>query len=279
MRQQGCHNGLQSMTNITVTEGTNMAVAAVPNGRAVIIDLLGSLWTVPAQGGAARKITEDLLEARRPAFSPKGDEIAFEGYLDDGWDIWRVGADGSGARRLTWGRCDDREPQWSHDGTRIAFSSDRTANYDVWILDTRTGDLRQLTTNSEQDSQPAWSPDDREIAFVSSRAAPDAAAPPRDPNASQGSTFWAINVETKAERFMGSAPGRVSAPAWTPDGSQLVYSVVAGGSSRLELAGKPFATAEDIFPFPIQWVSPSEFLYTANGKIKKRALAGPASST
>jgi Tol biopolymer transport system component/imidazolonepropionase-like amidohydrolase len=278
-RQSGGQNPQPRMTNITVTEGTNMAVAASPNGRAVIIDLLGSLWTVPAQGGAARKITEDLLEARRPAFSPKGDEIAFEGYLDDGWDIWRVGADGSGARRLTWGPFDDREPQWSHDGTRITFSSDRTANYDIWILDTRTGDLRQLTTNSEQDSQPAWSPDDREIAFVSSRAAPGASAPSRDPNAPPHSTFWAINVETKEERFMGSVAGRVSAPAWTPDGSQLVYSVVAGGSSRLESGGKQLATGEDIFPFPIQWVSPTEFLYTADGKIKRRALTSTASST
>jgi Tol biopolymer transport system component/imidazolonepropionase-like amidohydrolase len=263
---------------VTVDQGTNMSLAAIPNGSVLVTDLLGSLWTVPVQGGRAKRITEELLESRRPALSPDGRQIAFEGYLDDGWDIWRIAPDGSGAGRLTWGPFDDREPRWSHDGTRIAFSSDRSANYDLWVLDTRSGDLRQVTRHPEQDSQPAWSPDDRELVFVSTRSAPgrrDAAV--RGPSAAQGSTVWTVDVQSGAERFIAAVEGRVSAPTWAPDGKQVLYNVIADSGSRIESSGKSVVSGEDVFPFPVQWVSRTEFLYTSDGKIKKRALASTTS--
>ena len=185
--------------------------------------------------------------------------------------------DGSGARRLTWGPFDDREPRWSNDGKKVAFSSDRSANYDIWVLDTSTGALKQLTKHAEQDSQPAWSSDDREIAFVSTRPAPGAAAP-RNANPAQGSTLWAINVQSGAERFVGSATGRVSAPTWASDG-KLLYNVIAEGTSRLDLGGTTIVTGEDITPSPAQWVSPSAYFYTSDGKIRKRELGGATAET
>ena len=108
------------MTEVTVTEGTNFSVAASPDGHTLAIDLLGSLWTVPGQGGAAKRITDELLEAHQPSFSPDGKQIVFQGFYDaDGWDIWIIAPDGSGAKRITSGPYDDMEPEWSHDGTRI----------------------------------------------------------------------------------------------------------------------------------------------------------------
>jgi Tol biopolymer transport system component len=107
---------------LAISEGTNMAATASPDGRTVVIDLLGNLWTVPGTGGQATRITDVLFEARQPDFSPKGDRIVFQGYLDDGWDLWTVKPDGSDATKMTSGEFDDREPQWSPDGTRIAFS-------------------------------------------------------------------------------------------------------------------------------------------------------------
>jgi predicted RNase H-like nuclease len=53
--------------DVAITEGTNFAVAASPDGRMLVIDLLGSLWTVAAGGGAATRITDELLEARQPS--------------------------------------------------------------------------------------------------------------------------------------------------------------------------------------------------------------------
>jgi Tol biopolymer transport system component/imidazolonepropionase-like amidohydrolase len=245
----------EALAEVTITEGTNFSVEASPDGRTLVMDLLGSLWTLPASGGAARRITDELLEARQPSFSPQGDRIAFQGF-DLDWDLWSIKPDGSAATRLTSGPFDDREPHWSHDGTRLVFSSDRSGQYDIWILNVGSGELRRLTTNPAEDFAPSWSADDREIAFVSTRAP---------------AGVWAVDVESSAERPMAAVTGSVSGPSWTPDGKQVLYNVVADGAARLELSGNRVAV-EDVFPFRAHWLSGTEFLYTADGKIKRRSL-------
>src|SRR5262245_20210285 len=159
--------------DVTVHEGTSMSVSASPDGRMLAIDLQGSIWTLPAAGGVAQRITDVFNDARQPAWSPDGKTIAFFGYRDGGYDLWLIDTDGSHQRQLTWGPFDDREPIWSHDGAHIAFSSDRGdplgSNYNIWSIDVRSGELRQVTTDPADDSMPSWSPDDREIAYASSR--------------------------------------------------------------------------------------------------------------
>ena len=66
--------------------------------------------------------------------------------------------------------------------------------------------------------------------------------------------------------------GAVAAPSWTPDGTRVIYNVIVNYSSNLVLDGKDVTRDEDVFPFRAQWVSPTEFLYTADGKIKRRTV-------
>ena len=40
---------------VTVTEGTNIAVSAAPDGKTLAFDLYGVIWTLPVTGGAARR--------------------------------------------------------------------------------------------------------------------------------------------------------------------------------------------------------------------------------
>src|SRR6185436_16851060 len=114
-----------SSVDVTVREGTSMAVAISPDGRTIAADMQGSIWTMPAAGGAMKRITDVFNDARQPMWSPDGRTIVFFAYRDGGYDIWAINPDGSNQRKLTWGTFDDREPIYSHDGTRIAFSSDR----------------------------------------------------------------------------------------------------------------------------------------------------------
>jgi len=266
--------------DVTVHEGTSMSVAVSPDGRTLAIDLQGSIWTLPAGGGAATRITDLFNDARQPTWSPDGRWITFFAYRDGGYDIWTVAPDGSQQHKLTWGPFDDREPAWSHDGTRVAFSSDRGdplgGDYNIWTLDTRSGELRQLTRDPADDYMPSWSPDDSEIAFASTRG--------------DGQSVWAIKVADMTERKLASATGRVDAPSWGP-GGQVVYHVTTGGGgrgrgaapasaqeqgSRYEIDGRSLTGGENVFAFRASWASPSEFFYVSDGRIRRRTLSGPA---
>jgi Tol biopolymer transport system component/imidazolonepropionase-like amidohydrolase len=243
--------------DITVHEGTSMAIALSPDRRTIAIDVQGSLWTLPATGGAARRITDEYNDARQPAWGPDGRTIAFQGYRDGTWHIWTVAPDGSGLKAVTSGPFDDREPHWSPDGARIAFSSDRSGNYDIWELDVRSGLARQLTKHPANDFSPTWSPDGKEIAFISDRVP--------EPG------VYAITPEG-TERLLASSPGTLGAPSWRPGGTQVLYGVTAAGVARLVLDGQPLVSGEDVHPFRAQWISATEFVYASDGKIRRRSI-------
>src|SRR3954471_11806221 len=257
--------------DVTVHEGTSMSVGVSPDGRTLPIDLQGSIWTVPASGGTATRITDVFNDARQPTWSPDGKWITFFAYRDGGYDVWAITPDGSNQHKLTWGPFDDREPIWSHDGTRVAFSSDRGSplgsDYNIWTLDVKSGDLKQITTNAADDYMPSWSPDDTEIVFASARE--------------EQQSVWAVNVASGTERKVGAPPGggRVDAPSWGPDG-QIVYHVGRGGgrgaaangpeSSSYQLGANRITADENVFAFRASWATPTTFYYVSDGKIRKR---------
>ncbi|HEY2152818.1 MAG TPA: hypothetical protein VGH34_18555, partial [Vicinamibacterales bacterium] len=262
-----------ALVDVTVHEGTSMSVAVSPDGRTLAIDLQGSIWTLPASGGTATRITDLFNDARQPFWSPDGKWITFFAYRDGGYDIWAIAPDGSNQHKLTWGPFDDREPIWSHDGMRVAFSSDRGnslgSDYNIWTLDVRNGDLRQLTKDPADDYMPSWSPDDREIAFASSR---------------DGQRLVRIvSVADGTERAIArTGSGRVDAPSWGP-GGDIVFNLATGGrgaapgeaeGSSYQIGEKSITGAENVFDFRASWASKSMFYYVSDGKIRKRDITG-----
>ena len=229
-----------------------------------MIDVQGSLWTLPASGGVARRVTDEYLDARQPAWAPDGRRVAFQGYADGVFHLYVMNADGTDLHAVTSGPYDDREPSWSRDGRSLAFSSDRSGNYDIWTLDVAGGAVQQVTKNPANDYAPAYSPTTSTIAFVTER--------------DDRRGIWTIDPVTGAEASVAPAAGAVAAPSWTPDGTRVIYNVIVNYRSNLVLDGKDVTRDEDVFPFRAQWVSPTEFVYTADGKIKKRAIGAAAPS-
>jgi len=256
---------------LTLTEGTSMAAAVSPDRRSIAIDLLGSLWVLPARGGEAKRITPELLEARLPTWSPDSQSIAFQGYEDGTWHIYVINRNGGDAKAVTRGEFDDREPAWSHDGSRIAFSSDRYGGIStIWEVGLASGSLRRVSARDGW--SPTWSPNDDEIGFVSQDRERSALADIRE----SVPGFWAVSAQGR-ERLVVDAKqnGMPDGAAWSLDGTYLAHTLAGG---RLAVNGQLTSGAdEDVFPFPPSWITRSEFIYTADGQIKRQSLDGTTS--
>jgi Tol biopolymer transport system component len=245
-------------TSVTVTEGTNIAATVSPDRKTIVMDLQGSLWSLPFAGGTARRLTDLFLEPARPDYSPKGDLVAFEAYKDGTFHIWTMRPDGTGLRRITEGHGDDREPRVSPDGTKIAFASDRGfhGSYDIWTVDLATGKVSQKTLGDADEYEPAWSLDGTEIAFVSGVGA-------------NGTSIQAVNLASGALRTLATAAAgaHLNSPSWSPDGRKIAYTEFARNVTRLMISGQPAAPGDDVFPFPATWLPGNRILYTGNGGI------------
>ncbi|WP_433173592.1 amidohydrolase family protein [Actinoallomurus sp. CA-150999] len=244
---------------LRLREGTDLAAQVSPDGRTVAIDLVGVLWTVPVAGGPARRLTDDLMDIAQPEWSPDGRRLTFQSYRNGVFEIWVIDADGSNPRRLTEGPYDHREPRFSPDGTRIAFSSDLSGSYGIHTLRLDTGAVSLVADSADEEYEPAWSPDGARIAFVVANTRVDV-----------------VEVATGARRTAVTVPAGqvIHSPAWTPDGADIVYTLIADGRSELWRSGHALVTGEEVFPFRVSWTSAKEFVYTADGRIRRRSLDG-----
>jgi tricorn protease len=81
------------------------------------------LWLVSADGGLARRITNDPGAEIWPKFSPDGKWIAFTGQYDGGTDVYIMPAEGGPPRRLTYHPAAERLLDWWPDGQSVIFRS------------------------------------------------------------------------------------------------------------------------------------------------------------
>ncbi len=97
------------------------------NKTHIVFVYAGDLWTVPREGGEARRLTTGPGVEANPKYSPDGTQIAFTGEYDGNVDVYIVPAPGGVPRRLTWHPSADTTLGWTPDGRKILFTSDRTS--------------------------------------------------------------------------------------------------------------------------------------------------------
>lgn len=110
------------------------------------------IWVVNIEGGTPERLTQ----GRHPAWSPNGEEIAF----DLGGDIWFISVDsGIESKLVLSGSTLYAEwPTWSPDGLQLAFVGGQGSSAEIYIVNRDGTGIDRLTDNSVWDGFPAWRP-------------------------------------------------------------------------------------------------------------------------
>ena len=87
--------------SFTVKEGTWMSLDVSPDGKEIVFDLLGDIYTMPISGGKAKALKTGLPYEMQPRFSPDGKSISFTSDREGGDNIWVMKRDGSEAKSIT----------------------------------------------------------------------------------------------------------------------------------------------------------------------------------
>src|SRR5262245_50087236 len=105
------------------------------HGDTVVFSHAGNLYSAPATGGTARRLTSHDGYEMFARFSPDGQWLAFSGQYDGNTEVYVMPAEGGVPKRLTWtatlGRDDVSDRMgpnnivmgWKHDSKTIIFRS------------------------------------------------------------------------------------------------------------------------------------------------------------
>ena len=202
---------------LTLDQAYVQFVDVSPDGRRLVVNSNRSgfldLWTLPAEGGEMRPLTNDPAPDWMPSWSPDGQEIAFYSGRAGNRDIFAMPSDGGPIRQLTTHTAGDILPVWSPDGQQIAYVSMREGNLDIWVMSVTGADQKRLTEYGGMDNFPSWSPDGRWIAFFSDRDG--------RPH------IWLVAATGgELQRLTEQQEGSVS--RWAPDGKTVYFRAPAG---------------------------------------------------
>ncbi len=89
----------------------------------IVFVYAGDLWTVPRQGGLARRLSSPGGHEVFPKFSPDGELLAFSGNYDGNTDVYLMPVSGGAPKRLTHHGGSDLVVDWYPDGRHILYRS------------------------------------------------------------------------------------------------------------------------------------------------------------
>jgi len=176
----------------------------------------------PGSRRLAHRVADEILRAVKNVKGMTMMKIAMVGAVGKAKNIYMCDWDGSGMVQLTHDNSICLGPAWSPDQKRIVYTSFHKGYPDVYMIDLAGNTRRKIVAFPGINSGAAISPDGRTMALTLSKDGnPD---------------LYLIDVGSGAmTRLTQTKHACEASPAWSPDGSQLVFASDAAGVARPQL--------------------------------------------
>ncbi len=191
---------------------TNMALS--PTGKRVVVEARGEIFTIPADKGDVRNLTNSSGSAERdPAWSPDGKFVSYFSDKSGEYKLVIEAQDGLTPPREIALTKPTRyyTPSWSPDSKKILFTD---TNLKVWVLDVATGQAKIVGEDPwmvpARTLNPVWSPDSKWVAYASRLR-------------SLYHAIFVSNVETGESKQITDGLADAVWPAWDSSGKYLWF--------------------------------------------------------
>jgi Tol biopolymer transport system component/DNA-binding winged helix-turn-helix (wHTH) protein len=196
-----------------------------PDGASVIFSSTRggdpSLWTIPANGGAATRMEGTGNATWHPAVAKESGQMTAQ-KISRSSGVYCLAVDGEPGKNTptvvtaTNGR--NEGPQLSPDGRRLVFMSDRSGYVDIWVSN-RDGSSAVQLTNLHGSGTPRWSPDGLWIAFDSTSGGP--------------ASVWVVSSMGGVPRALVKDRFQNAVPGWSHDGKWVYFSSDRSGQDQV----------------------------------------------
>jgi len=140
-------------------QGTWLSVDVSPDGKTILFELIGDLYTVPFGGGEAHKLTSGMAFNSQPRYSPVGRKIAFISDRGGSENVWIADVDGSNPKQLSQDEQSEfASPAWTPDGNYVIaarFTQFPIGASELWMYHIKGGAGVQITrSHTKADTSP-----------------------------------------------------------------------------------------------------------------------------
>jgi len=177
--------------------------------------------------------------------------LAFSSDRDNTVHIYTIKPDGTDVKSTSNdAQTLDGSPSWSYDGSRIVFGSNASDDYEIWSMKADGSDRIKLTDRTGLDTAPRFSPDGTKVVFVGEydEATKD--------NEKKTYEIMTVNTDGTNTLRLTTSPkngtGWNSVPAWSPDGSRIIFSTNREGNTSVPVlyTMRPDGSNAQRFGFP-----------------------------
>lgn len=148
---------------------TNMELS--PTGKRIVVESRGEIFTIPAEKGDVRNLTNSSGTAERdPAWSPDGKWISYFSDRSGEYRLYLEAQDGlTPPREIALDHPTHYyTPSWSPDSKKLLFTD---TGLHVWVLDVASGKAKIVGNDPwmvpTRTLNPVWSPDSKWVAYSS----------------------------------------------------------------------------------------------------------------